>query len=114
VLAVERNHATDRRAAPEIGRKHLSGERLSGRRISSASGGLEGVGGVRPDAITPLAGHRFFVAQQALTESSAASGFGREEKPSRFRLRSRTIVRDEHFGRVSAALRDRDPVLADG
>jgi hypothetical protein len=55
----------DRRALA-TGRKHLSGEGVSGPVPLVRSGGLAGVGGVRLDPVTPLAGVRFFVAQQAL------------------------------------------------
>jgi hypothetical protein len=62
--AAHHRHATARDA--RSGRMHLSGERLSGRLISSGSGGLEGLGGVRPNSSRRLLDIRSSAAEQAL------------------------------------------------
>jgi hypothetical protein len=96
------------------GRKHLSGERPSGRSISSGSGELEGLGGVRPDLSRRLLDAGSSPAEQALGGVTVSSACGRNAELSGCRRSRPQVSAMGSFSRVAAARFNRGRVLAGG
>jgi hypothetical protein len=76
-----------------LGRKHLSGERLSGRFISSGSGGLEGLGGVRPNSSRRLLDAGLRRPSKRSAPSTSASAVPRIAEARRHRLRQLELLK---------------------